>query len=233
MKKLPSLSLFFPCLNDGNILPSLMRKTYAIIPKITSDFEVTVVDDGSTDETHQVLRGLSAHYPHFKVIRHHKNLGYGAALASGFKSATKEWVFYTDGDGQYDPSEITQLVRHITDDVDVVNGFKLGREDALVRKVIGSLNNWMLHIMFSLPISDIDCDFRLIKKSLLDKIELTSISGTICVELVVKLQRIGAHFAEVGVHHYRRPYGKSQFFRLERIAKTVKDNITFYASQKI
>lgn len=231
MKRVKSLSIFFPAYNDAKILPQLVLKAYRIGAKVASDFEVIIIDDGSTDDTSAVLKKLKVQYPALRVISHKKNKGYGGALISGFKNAKKEWVFYTDGDGQYDVGELPKLIGKVTYKIDVVNGFKLQRSDNLVRRFVGKANNVMLHTLFSLPISDIDCDFRLIRKSVLDRVELTKTSGTICLELIVKLHEAGARFAEVPVHHYKRLYGKSQFFKLKYVLQTVLDNIEFYFSR--
>ena len=119
------------------------------------------------------------------------------------------------------------LVWKASSKVDIVNGYKLTRSDPLIRRVIGSLYNWLLHRFYPLPISDVDCDFRLIRKSLLNKITLSSTSGIICLELIVKLKKQGARFTEVGVHHYRRLFGKSQFFTLGNVWKTLHEHVLF------
>lgn len=232
MKKLSSLSIFFPSLNDARILPVLVDKAYKTGQKIASDFEIIVVDDGSTDDTPQVLKQLAKSYKNLKTVRHKKNLGYGGALQSGFKNSSKDWVFYTDGDGQYDVAEAAKLVEKLSGDISVVNGYKLKREDPILRKLIGSFYNWVLKMIYQLPISDVDCDFRLIKKSLIDKIKLTSTSGAICLELVIKLQKAGAKFSEVGVHHYKRKFGKSEFFKLKNITNSILDNLKFLLDKK-
>lgn len=228
MKKLKSLSIFFPAFNDAYILPRLVEKAHNVAQRIAERFEVIVVNDGSTDSTKDVLEKLKKKYPSFLVVHHQKNRGYGAALISGFKNVKYEWVFYTDGDGQYSPEELTLLVGALTTGVDVVNGYKLKRADNVFRKLIGGLYNWLVHQLYVLPIGDVDCDFRLIRQSLLKKVNLTSSSGIICLELITKLQRAGAQFAEVGVHHYKRPYGGSKFFTLKSIVKTIYDNIVFF-----
>lgn len=110
MKKLPSLSAFYPSLNDSKILPYLIYRTYQVLPKITKDFEVIVINDGSTDDTYEVLEHLKKMYKNFIPIHHKKNKGYGGALISGFNRSSKEWVFYTDGDGQYDPTDLFLLL---------------------------------------------------------------------------------------------------------------------------
>jgi len=187
--------------------------------QFTNDYEVIVVDDGSTDMSRDILRQLKEEFPqHVKLVFHERNRGYGGALRSGFATASKEWVFYTDGDAQYDPRELSLLVEKVRPDVDVVQGYKIKRHDPLHRIVIGKLYHYMMKLMFNLKIRDVDCDFRLIRKSVLDRIQLTQDSGVICLELVRKLQSAGARFEEVGVSHYFRMYGKSQFFNFRRIA---------------
>jgi hypothetical protein len=136
-------------------------------------------------------------------------------------------VFYTDGDGQYDPTDLFLLLAKLEKNIDVVNGYKLDRLDGVLRKVVGTSYNAFLHKIHSLPISDVDCDFRLIKKNALNKITLKSTSGMICLELVMKLHETGAIFKEVGVNHYPRRFGKSQFFNIRRINETLTDHLIF------
>lgn len=227
MNQLPSLSIFFPSLNDAKILPYILAKTYAVAPTVARRFEVIVINDGSTDDTKEILKELTKHYPRLRVITHKKNRGYGGALISGFTSARKDWIFYTDGDGQYDPMELPKLVKAVRSGVDVVNGYKVKRGDSWYRVLVGILYNRLIQALYHPPIRDIDCDFRLIRRSLLKKITLTSTSGTICVELIMKLKAAGARFAEVGIHHYPRPFGRSQFFRLPRLLKALSEHFNF------
>lgn len=227
---LKSLSVFFPCFNDGKILPYLIHRTYGVLPKIAKDYEVLVVNDGSTDSSGDVLEKLTHEYKNLRIIHHKKNFGYGAALITGFSNAKKEWVFYTDGDGQYEPEELLLLIKKIKPHIYVVNGYKLTRNDPLLRQLIGDLYNFFLHVIFPLPIRDVDCDFRLIRRSVLQKINLEFTSGAVCLELIVKLQEAGARFAQVGVHHYKRIYGESEFFTFEHIVKTLRDDIRLYLS---
>lgn len=225
--KLKSLSIFFPCLNDGESLLYLIPKAVEAAKNFTKDIEVIIVDDGSTDGSASKLEKLKKKYP-IQIITHKKTLGYGAALIDGFKNARKDWVFYTDGDGQYDPSELPKLAEKITDSVAVINGYKLNRSDPLIRRLIGDLYNFVLHHIFPLPIYDIDCDFRLIKRSILQKIDLKYNSATICLELVLKLANAKASFAQAGVHHYKRLYGSTKFFNFKSIFGTLKDNLRLF-----
>jgi len=219
--KFPSLSVFFPAYNDAPSLPGLIAKTFAALREHVDDYEVIVVNDGSWDNTGEVLEQLRLQYaPFMRVITHQQNRGYGGALRTGFSSVVKDFVFYTDGDGQYDVSELPHLLRQVTPKTGLVNGYKLERHDPAHRVWIGKTYNFCARLLFRIHIRDIDCDFRLIRRDLLEKIHLTSTSGTICVELVRKLELSGCGVAEVGVHHYPRLYGRSQFFRLPSLANT-------------
>jgi glycosyltransferase involved in cell wall biosynthesis len=216
----PSVSVFFPCFNDGGTIGSLVALANETLKEITSDYEIIVVDDGSVDHSAVVLEELlkSGSFP-LRLVRHRCNLGYGGALRTGFAEATKDWVFYTDGDAQYDVAELRKLWALADDGIDVVQGYKLTRQDAWHRVLLGAIYRKMATIMFRLKIRDVDCDFRLIRRSVLQKIVLEHNSGIICLELVRKLQDAGARFAELPVHHYQRRYGRSQFFTATRIAE--------------
>jgi len=218
-----SVSVFFPAFNDANSIAKLVSDAAEILPALTDDYEIIVVNDGSADETKDVLAGLETKHGSLRVIEHETNRGYGAALRSGFDAAEKDLIFYTDGDGQYDVREMPKLFALLGENIDVVNGFKLMRADNANRKIFGGLYSRMARLLFSLPVRDVDCDFRLIRREVLCKISLLTNSGSICVELIYKLTRIGARFAETGVIHRERPFGKSQFFTARRIAETLRD----------
>ncbi|MCC6586095.1 MAG: glycosyltransferase family 2 protein [Bryobacterales bacterium] len=220
-QKVSSLSVFFPAYNDAPSLPGLIGKTFAVLAEHVIDFEVIVVNDGSYDDTGEVLANLQNQYgPRLRVITHPQNRGYGGALRSGFAAATRELVFYTDGDSQYDVNEIPKLLEAMEPNVGLVNGYKLQRNDPWHRIFIGNVYNRFARFLFRIKIRDVDCDFRLIRRKLLDEIHLTSTSGTICVELVRKLELSPYRTVEVGVHHYPRLYGRSQFFRLRSLLTT-------------
>jgi glycosyltransferase involved in cell wall biosynthesis len=217
------LSVFFPAYNDAPSLPSLIRKTFAVLERHVADYEVIVVNDGSRDNTGEVLEELRREFaPHMRVVTHARNRGYGGALRTGFASATRDFVFYTDGDSQYDVEELPRLLAAVSSGTGLVNGYKLERHDPAHRVWIGTIYNLCARLLFQIRIRDIDCDYRLIRRALLDQIHLTSTSGTICVELVRKLELSGCEVKEIGVHHYPRLYGRSQFFRVRSLA------VTFY-----
>jgi len=215
----PSISAFFPAFNDGGTIGSLVLTTLATLERLSDDYEVIVVQNGSTDHTVEVLDELAEQYDHLRVLHYKESLGYGGALRVGFAAATKELVFYTDSDAQYDPDELKLLVPEMKPGIDVVNGYKISRSDPLHRVVIGRLYHHIVRILFGFKLRDVDCDFRLIRRSVFDVIDLESPDGTICLELVKKLQDAGFRFAEVPVHHFHRTYGKSQFFNFRRLRR--------------
>ena len=217
-----SITAFFPAYNDGGTIPSMVLTALLALRQVTDDYEVVVVNDGSADYTAAVLEELASRCPELRVIHHPQNRGYGGALRSGFAAATKEWVFYTDGDAQYNPLELTALVAALDEGVDVVNGYKITRHDPLSRRIIGPLYHHVVRLAFGFKLRDVNCDFRLIRRSIFDEIELESTTGTICLEMVKKFQDAGYVFAEVPVHHYPRQYGVSQFFNWRRLLSTAQ-----------
>ena len=228
ISKRVGVSIFFPCYNDSKSIQKLIKDVFFTIKEYTSKFEVIVVDDASKDTSRKVLQGLSQKYKWLKLVFHQKNLGYGGALRSGFKKAKYDLVFYTDGDGQYDVKELPLLLQLMTKDCDFINGIKMSRHDPTYRIFIGNFYSFLIRWLFWVPIADIDCDFRLIRKSLMKKVDLKSNSGAICIELVKKSQMAGAKFRQVSVHHLERKFGVSQFFRFERILHTLGEILVLW-----
>lgn len=216
-----SISVFFPAYNDAPSLPPLIGRTFAVLSQCFADFEVIVVNDGSRDNTADVLADLAREYgERLRIVTHPQNRGYGGALRSGFAAAGKELVFYTDGDGQYDVGELPNLLARMCPGVGLVNGYKTQRQDPAHRIWIGNLYNRFARLIFGIELRDIDCDFRLIRRSVLDRIRLTATSGTVCVELVKKIELTGCRIVEVPVSHHPRLHGRSQFFRVRSLLTT-------------
>ncbi len=222
------LSIFFPAYNDGGTIASMVVSALLTARSLTPDHEVIVINDGSRDATPRILDELARLYPEVKVVHHPQNRGYGGALRSGFARASKDFVFYTDGDAQYDPQELALLWERMSDDVDLVNGYKISRSDPLHRLLIGRVYHHTVKRLFGLQVRDVDCDFRLMRRSIFDTIELTKDSGVICLELMKKITDGGFRIAEVPVHHFHRAYGKSQFFNFRRIFKTGVDVLALW-----
>jgi glycosyltransferase involved in cell wall biosynthesis len=215
-----SVSAFFPCYNDAMSIGKMVRDVRESLVEAVSDFEIIVVNDGSSDNSLQVLQELQKEVSELRIVNHEVNRGYGGALLSGIAASTKQWVFYTDGDAQYDAREISRCIDAVTESSDIIQGFKIGRGDPFHRRLIGRVYHHSVRLLFRLPVRDTDCDFRLMRKSILDKFRLQSTTGVICVEMMHAFNRVNARFVEVGVSHYHRPHGKSQFFRVPAVSRS-------------
>lgn len=227
-KRIKSISAVFPAYNDGGTIASMVAAAAIACRQVTDDFEIIVVNDGSSDYTAEMLAEMKSRYPELRVVTHETNRGYGGALKSGFSAAAKDWVFYTDGDSQYNPLELVDLVNAVDHGAELVNGYKLSRNDSFARMLIGRAYHYLVKILFGIRIRDVDCDFRLIPRHVLQGVELKSVSGAICLELVKKIEDAGYRFAEIPVNHYSRKYGVSQFFVPWRILRTLKQIAGLY-----
>jgi glycosyltransferase involved in cell wall biosynthesis len=193
---------------------------HKVASELTDDFEIVVVNDASPDHLSEICDELTSRYPRFRVVTHKTNRGYGGALRSGFAACTKTFVFYTDGDAQYDVRELRLLWRE-REGADLVNGYKIHRSDPWYRAIIGRVYHHFVSLWFRIPVRDVDCDFRLIRRSILERITLTQNSGLICVEFLAKVVRADAVIRQVPVHHFHRMHGKSQFFNFARVASVL------------
>jgi glycosyltransferase involved in cell wall biosynthesis len=216
----PGLTVFFPAYNDSGTIASMVIGAVRAAEALTPDYEVIVVNDGSADATGAIADELARTYDRVRVVHHPRNRGYGGALQTGFRSATKDLIFYTDGDAQYDPAELALLWPKMESDVDVVNGYKISRSDPWHRIIIGRVYHHTVATLFGLKVRDVDCDFRLLRRSIFDTIALEKTSGVICLEMIKKIEDAGFRIVEVPVHHYHRVFGRSQFFNVRRIVKT-------------
>jgi len=214
----PSISAFFPAYNDWATIASQVLLVSRTLRELCDDWEVIVVNDGSRDHTADILKEVASLAPNVRVVHHPQNRGYGGALRSGFAAATKDWIFYTDGDAQYDVTEL-RLLWEAREGAEMVNGFKISRSDPPHRIVVGKLYHWMVRLAFGLESRDVDCDFRLLRREVFDRIALTRDSGLICVELVTKVEKSGFRVSYVPVHHYHRLHGRSQFFNFRRVGQ--------------
>lgn len=227
--RLPSLTVFFPCYNDGGTIATMIIRGMQAAKTVTDDFEILVINDGSEDDSALILEEMARIYAgQLRVIQEPRPSGYGGVLRRGFASAKKEWIFYTDGDAQYDPRELSVLVDLLDADTDLVNGYKIKRRDPIHRIWIGLAYQYFVKLAFGLTIRDVDCDFRLIRRSIFDSVVLESRSGTITFEMVKKIQDAGFRLREAPVHHYYRQYGVSQFFNIRRVVRTLVDLIRWW-----
>lgn len=227
--RLPSLTIFFPCYNDGGTIATMIIRAMQTAPAVTDDFEILVINDGSQDDSASILGEMARLYPgRVRLMQEPRPSGYGGVLRKGFSSAQKEWIFYTDGDAQYDPRELVVLSDALGPETDMVNGYKIKRHDPLHRVWIGLAYQYFVKFMFGLVIRDVDCDFRLMRRSIFGGVQLESRSGTITFEMVKKIQDAGFKIREAPVHHYYRQYGISQFFNVRRVLGTLFDLIHWW-----
>jgi glycosyltransferase involved in cell wall biosynthesis len=228
MEHRDSLSIFFPAYNDWGTIASMVTLAHQVARRLTDDFEVIVVNDASIDHVEFILEELARIYPDtFRKVTHEFNRGYGGALRSGFAAATQEFVFYTDGDAQYDVRELPLLWKERRN-ADLVTGYKIRRSDPLHRILVGRAYQTFTRWIFRFPARDVDCDFRLIHRRVFETIRLEENSGLICVELLTRTHRSGYRIAEVPVHHFHRMHGRSQFFNLSRVARVLWAMLRFW-----
>ena len=224
------LTMFFPAYNDGGTIASLVIRAVQVAARLTPNFEVIIVNDGSTDSTKDIADELARTYPQVRVVHHDRNRGYGGALRSGFAAATKDLIAYTDGDAQYDPTELEVLWKHLTPDADMVTGYKISRSDPWHRVVIGRLYHHTVKILFRLRVRDVDCDFRMLRREIFNRVRLEGDTGVICLEMMRKIQDAGFRVVEVPVHHYHRTHGRSQFFNFRRVFWTGIDVVRLWVT---
>jgi glycosyltransferase involved in cell wall biosynthesis len=173
---------------------------------VTDDYEVIIVNDGSRDKTGEIADRLARENPRVRAIHHPRNLGYGAALQSGYRGATKETIFYTDGDLQFDLTEIA-LLWPLIEKYDVVTGYRIKRSDPFMRKVNSFLWTSFTRLLFRLPVRDVNCAFKLFRREVIAAMELKSAGALIDAEVFARARKAGHSITEVGVHHYPRQYG--------------------------
>jgi glycosyltransferase involved in cell wall biosynthesis len=217
-----SISVFLPCYDEQENVGRTVEKALMVLEKLNADFEVIIVDDGSSDRTGQIADEIAGRDGRVKVVHHQRNLGYGAALQSGFKAATKELVFYTDGDGQFDIDEMPPLLE-LMEQYDIVSCYRLNRQDSVIRKINGWCWTKLVCLLFGLKIRDIDCAFKLFKRRIFDNIELSSAGALIDAEVLARAARKGYSITQKGVHHYPRTAGAQTGASLRVILRAFKE----------
>ena len=190
--------------------------------RISTDWEVIIVNDGSKDRTGEIADRLAAEHAEVKAVHNSPNLGYGGALQRGFREATKPWVFYTDGDGQFDFEEIDSLLP-LLDEYDIVSAYRLDRQDPAIRK----LNAWawttLVNVVFGFWLKDIDCAFKIFPRALFDAIDMKSMGALIDAEVLARAKQLGYSIGQVGVHHYPRTAGEQSGANLRVILRAFKE----------
>jgi glycosyltransferase involved in cell wall biosynthesis len=227
--RLPRLSLFYPLYNEEGNVAEAARRALAILPRYADAFEVILVDDGSRDGTAAIADRLSADDPRIRVVHHPANRGYGAALRSGIAASRYEWVFYTDGDNQFDIGELGLLIP-LADEHDIVSAYRIRRCDPFHRRLNEAIFNLAIRVLFGLRVRDVDCAFKLYRSSIFESMELVSNGAMIDVEILARAARRGARIAQVGVHHYPRTVGRQTGANLSVIGRAFRELFRLRAS---
>jgi len=222
--RVASLSVFFPAFNEQDIIAKTVEHATRAVSSFVDDYEVIVVDDGSSDRTAAVVEDLARRDPHVRLVRHEVNRGYGAALRTGFASAQKELVFFSDADGQFDLQELSGLLSMLKR-APIVLGYRIRRSDPMYRLYIAKVYNIVVRLVFGLRVRDIDCAFKLFRRDVLQGVELESDGAFISSELLIKLKRRDIPMVERGVHHYPRTTGISKGATPKVILRTIRDVI--------
>jgi len=225
ISRLSSLTIFFPFYNDAQTVEKMISDAFEYGMRITEKLEVIAIHGGrSRDNTWGEIQRMKKKYPRLKVIDKSDNTdGYGV-IRYGFKAATHEWVFYTDGDGQYSVTDLLKLVKKQREtQADVVNGYKLKRKDSTKRKILGSFFQHLHRLLTFSPIKDIHCDFRLIRSRFTSQIFWQTRGSTVISELILKLQAQDVIFAEVQIQHRKRKYGRSNYSVLKLIKESLQE----------
>jgi glycosyltransferase involved in cell wall biosynthesis len=223
--RLGSLSFFFPALNEEDHVEALVRDALAILPRFADDIEVTVVDDGSTDRTGQIADDLARADPRVRAVHHGTRRGYGGAVRSGLASATKDFIFFTDGDRQFEIADIGRLIAAI-DGVDAVMGYRLKRRDPARARFVAFVYNIVIRVMFLGGFRDVDCAFKLFRREVFARVPLDRVRSNgafFSAELLIRLRRAGVRTREVGIPHYPRLAGRAKGQQPKVILRAIRD----------
>lgn len=226
------MSIFFPAYNEEKNIKRTISQATVAASYITRDYEIIIVDDGSQDNTAGVVETLAKKDKHLRLVKHDKNKGYGAAVKTGLASCKKDWIFFSDSDGQFDLGELPGFVSHKTG-VDFVIGYRVKRQDPLHRIFIAQvlLKLWN-YLLFGLKVRDVDCAFKLIKRESLKTIKLETSSAITVTELLVKLIKAGYSYKQVPVSHYPRKFGEQTGGNIGVILKAVKESLSLWLSMQ-
>lgn len=222
-----SLSVFYPCYNEEANVETTTRAALEAVGTITDDFEIIIVNDGSKDRTGEIADRLAAEDPKVRAVHNDPNLGYGGALQRGFREATKEYVFYTDGDGQFDFQEIAKLLP-LLGKYDIVSAYRLDRKDPLMRKFNAFGWTTLVNLLFHLWLRDIDCAFKVFPRRLFDEIEMRSMGALIDAEILARAKYRGYRIGQIGVHHYARTAGEQTGANIGVIVRAFKELFKLY-----
>ncbi|HPM24918.1 MAG TPA: glycosyltransferase family 2 protein [Phycisphaerae bacterium] len=226
-----SLTIMYPCYNEEANVERVTRAAVETARAIADDWEVVIVNDGSRDRTGEIADRLAAELPNVRAVHNRPNRGYGGALARGFREARKDWIFYTDGDGQFDFNEISKLLPLLATH-DIVSCYRLDRKDSFMRKLNAFAWSTLVNLLFHIGLRDIDCAFKIYPRTFIERIEMRSTGALIDTEMLAKARNLGYSIAQLGVHHYPRTAGAQTGANLKVIARAFKELFKLYRQIK-
>lgn len=225
MERLPSLTFFFPAYNEEANVEAAIREGLAKLPRYCDELELIVIDDGSRDATGEIADRLAAEDPRVRVIHHRPNRGYGGAVRAGLTAATREFVFFTDGDLQFDLDDIGRLIPHLAA-TDVVVGYREKRADPPKRLFIAWVYNLLIRIIFASRFRDVDCAFKLFRRRVFERapLDLVRSNGAFfSAELLLVLRAAGVRIPQVAVRHFPRRAGEEKGATVKVVLRTIRD----------
>jgi glycosyltransferase involved in cell wall biosynthesis len=216
------ISVIFPAFNEEGNIRCTVETALKVLPKIATRWEVIVVDDGSSDATALICDDLKTRYPEVEVICHGQNRGYGAALKSGIMSAKYDLIFFSDSDGQFDLRDLQQLISW-SEDYDIVAGYRAKRHDPLHRRINALGWNVLVRLVLGIKIRDIDCAFKLFRRSVFDHIQIRCVGAMVNTEILAQATQLGMRIHRVKVNHLPRRYGKQSGANVRVIVKAFRE----------
>jgi glycosyltransferase involved in cell wall biosynthesis len=230
--KLHSLSAFFPCFNEEANIEQMVKRFLEVLPELAEQFEVIIVNDGSSDNTAKIADKLAAKHQEVKVIHHPKNLGYGASLRTGFDSARYDGVFFTDGDMQFDVAQLDKFIPFTTE-YNVIIGYRKRRAEGSLRAMNAKLFKLYIDLLFRLHVKDIDCAFKLLRRDVIQSLPLQSTGAFTSAEFLYRLKKQGQQFKQLSVDHFARKYGTPTGNHPRVVIKAGLEALRLYLDMKL
>lgn len=231
--KLPSLTIFMPAYNEDASIGAVVKEAVSAAKSVTDNYEIVVVNDGSLDSTAQVVAKLADKNPAIKLVSHPRNLGYGASVKTGLKSAKKDWIFFTDSDGQFHFDELGKFVAE-TDEFDLIIGYRKKRMDPFHRVFIAQvlLKIWDF-VLFGLTVRDVDCAYKLFHRRVRDSLKLETESAITVSEFLIKAKVAGFAIKQLPVRHYPRRFGKQTGGNWRVIARAALESFSLFKELRL
>jgi glycosyltransferase involved in cell wall biosynthesis len=225
---MPTISLVLPAYNEAENIEPVVAEALTALEACTDDFEIIVVDDGSADDTAGVTKRLMEGTPRLRLAQHPVNQGFGAAVFTGFTTAVKDWIFYTDADRQFVLSELEKFVP-LMDQADLIAGYRAPRRDPFLRVLYGKGWSMLCTLFFGYTVRDVDCAFKLFRREIIQELgeQITSRGATFSIEWLTRAKRAGYRFVELPVTHRPRVAGSQTGANLDVITRAFRELIQF------